>query len=798
MNFWLNLSKPVKIIFVGVLVVFIALGAYLLLWSKSATVTPQLKDFSKQPRPAPILPAGKQIYEVIQQDFTYQPKIRFVSLDPVDPKPGEEQKITVQIDAYSKPTTVSVAAGSGTKEIPLKELQGKTLNLTRRYFVGEDNNLVSYSGQKIYREEITNKFNRQAGIGAISINESTSTYVGPGPAPTSTKISAESKPLELKTDLKTYEFSGSWKADGNYSNSPSLSILVKEESSKMVKVTSPEIAKLVKEKGEKFAYSYAKKNNIKTFIDKPFTETLYSNASFGWSTSCQSPLGGNWELSEQCAVTYLDGSDGGNILISQTGKMVSDADLVVNPGKSIVFSRDGQIIINTSKSIKESYLWKKVTDRSGVEEIVAGSKPKGEYFRRYMFNSEDPEFRGLNANGQIYIVPKGKQQFSVSGGDPNAPKIIQVDIDPLDVRPGDVQKMKIVVQSGNGISEVKAKIETDKGYVDVPLSFEGKTAEADIVPNPYFVNERNELVIAPVKRQAEKLAESSIIKTTSADAGDKLTYSGSWLVKDTIAKKYRTTFIVKDSAQKENSITMAWSDPCGTAYSYQDSLYTSNCTTYGTQGNARGNLTIGRVSPAANPTITLQNGGNLFVSTGYSISLVGTSKIVVNTGAQIRISYVSAVDQDQDGYAVGNITLTDTAPTGYYRDLKTTNESWADCVDSDAAVHPGASGSTEPGSNGWDWNCDGYITMNTTVFSASCDGDNGCAVCTYYYLYCESTSCAYGGYTAGVAGGSSCGCWNDWIDGCTSGGGPGIGGCDYGSCSGYYPNVVDSVCIVCG
>lgn len=110
MNFWLNLSKPAKIIFATILLLAIAFGVYLLFWSKVAITTPQLKDFSKQLRPAPMLPTGKQVYEVIQQDFTYQPKVRFVSLDPVDPKPGEEQRVTVQVDAYSRPVQVNVLA----------------------------------------------------------------------------------------------------------------------------------------------------------------------------------------------------------------------------------------------------------------------------------------------------------------------------------------------------------------------------------------------------------------------------------------------------------------------------------------------------------------------------------------------------------------------------------------------------------------------------------------------------------------------------------------------------------------
>lgn len=796
MNFWLNLSKPKKIIAVAIFVLLLGIGLYLL-FPNIFMASPQLKDFSKQPRPAPILPTGQQTYEIIQQDFTYQPKIRFVSLDPVDPKAGEEQKIIVQVDAYSKPVSVvaSVISDNEPKELRLSEVQNSTLNLKQRYFVGDDNNLVSYADQKVYREDIANKLNARISP-SNTITTSSAKYVidekWPVASTTLVLNTGEAKQIDPKTELRSYEYAVTWTATKDFSDNPAIGIAVVEEFSETITQSNPALKLDPKVGLTPEIIAFSKKNNIPTTISTETKQTLFAGASFGWRSACQTPLADNWELGEDCVVGYPDGVEGGNLLVKSAGILLAEADIAINPGKSIIISNDGKIIINKSKEIKESYIWKKVSDGAGTEEVLDIKSPGREYLRRYLFDDGKPEeFTGLNANGQIFKIKTGKNQFTVSGGRDDAPKIIQGEIDPLDVRPGDTQTMKIVVQSDKEIASVIAQIETDKGIVEVPMKFEGKTAQKDILPNPYFVNEKKELVILPVKKASDDIAESSFIKVSEAIGAERLTYSGSWVVKDTVAKKYRTKISVKDVDGGENSITMAWSDPCGTNLSYTDSLYVSNCTTAVSQGNSRGNLAIGRVSPAANPTITINNGGILFAEEGYAISLVGTSSIVVNTGGQIRIAYTSARDEDSDNYAIGSVTFNATPPASPFRSLKTVSLSWTDCRDTDPLVNPGAGPQEYSGSNGWDWNCNGIIN-SYGAFTAGCGGIDG--ICSYY------GSCAYGGFTAGYVN-ASCGCTYDYADGCTGPfAGPGGGGCvspNVGYCDSSTYNITGSGCMPC-
>lgn len=798
MNFWLTLSKTKKIIAVAVLILLLGVGLYLV-FSNIPTGSPELKDFSKQPRPAPILPMGQQTYEVIQQDFTYQPKIRFVSFDPVDPKEGQEQKIIVQIDAYFKPASViaSVISNNEPRELKLSEVQNASLNLKQKYFVGDNNNLVSYDNQKVYREDVANKLNSRTLFAANTVATSSAKYLmderWPVLATTTEVATGESPQINPKNELQSYEYSVVWNVPKDFSDNPAIGISVKEEFSEVVTQSNPALKIDPKVGLTPEIAAFSKKNNIPTTISVEVKQTLFARANFSWRETCQIPFADNWELGEDCVVGYPDGIEGGNLLVKSAGTLLAEADFAINPGKSIIISNDGKIIINKSKEIKEAHIWKKVSDGAGTEEILSIESPGREYLRRYLFDDgKEGELTGLNANGQIFKIKTGKNQFTVSGGRDDAPRIIQGEIDPLDVRPGDTQRMKIVIQSEKEIASVIAQIETDKGIVEVPLVFEGKTAQKDILPNPYFINEKRELVILPIQKASDNIAKSSIIKVSEAIGADRLTYSGSWIVKDTIAKKYRTKISVVDVDGIENSITMAWSDPCGTANSYSDTLYISNCTTAVVQGNSKGNLAVGRVSPVANPTITLNTNGILYVEQGYTLSLIGTSQIVVN-GGTIRIAYSSALDQDGDNYAIGSIALTDTPATGYYRTLnRVAAMNWTDCNDTDALVNPGAGPQTYAGSNGWDWNCDGYVSKWATTFTAGCGGIDG--ICSYY------GSCAYGGFTQGASPGY-CGCDNDYIDGCTGPfAGPGGGGCvdpHVGLCDSSVPNVVDYTCVEC-
>ncbi|MEK7464390.1 MAG: hypothetical protein AAB617_01280, partial [Patescibacteria group bacterium] len=163
------------------------------------------------------------------------------------------------------------------------------------------------------------------------------------------------------------------------------------------------------------------------------------------------------------------------------------------------------------------------------------------------------------------------------------PRFVSGEINPPDVHVGDIQRFKIVVESPSPIVSVVADIETDNGIKNLPLT-----------------NTRNQ-----------------------ENGGG--VWIGEWKVYDTHDTFYHTTFVARDQAGNENSLTLAWSDVCGIPFSGNWPM-TSACTissadgvigTVALQANA-GNLTINS-SFGTNGSITINSGTSIVVGATISV-----------------------------------------------------------------------------------------------------------------------------------------------------------------------------------
>ena len=157
-------------------------------------------------------------------------------------------------------------------------------------------------------------------------------------------------------------------------------------------------------------------------------------------------------------------------------------------------------------------------------------------------------------------------------------------------------------------------------------------------------------------------------------------------------------------------------------------------------------------------------------------------------GASSKTTYYQDLDGDKYGNAKMSMTVCGAAPTGYVSNA-------TDCCDADANAHPGqtaffttpdACGSSQV-PNGFDYNCDGTATTESSVLNASCVSmlsTVGCGPCPM--CYCNSTNGA-----TPVCGSTSCftytssGCGTSRTQGaqgfdgmCVAGGGGGPSGTD--------------------
>lgn len=297
--------------------------------------------------------------------------------------------------------------------------------------------------------------------------------------------------------------------------------------------------------------------------------------------------------------------------------------------------------------------------RDVADAPTAGSPEPGE---------AEPSRWATLPDGRTYPViepPEGRQEYKISSRGGVYPRFASAVIDPPKVAVGETQFMRVVVESDAEVVSVVAEIETDNELQNIPLELVEVAALAreEIVNRKYIVRDDGALVINNGESSALAFLESLVRRAEAQDV-KKFTFEGEWIVRDTHVKTYYTKFIARDELGREDSVTMAWLDPCS-GTSDTDSTLSSNCTVGAgvVDGIDNGNLTIN-----GGVTLTLNGGspGATFVwNSGRSITASGT--ILIGDGAQLVQSNLWAFDADRDGVRESNTwAYGNSAPSGSY------------------------------------------------------------------------------------------------------------------------------------
>jgi len=233
------------------------------------------------------------------------------------------------------------------------------------------------------------------------------------------------------------------------------------------------------------------------------TATATTSTSSGGSSSGGSSGNGTPVITLSGSASVSIGSGSVYSDPGATAKDAEDGDLtnkIVVGGDTINYNIPGDYRITYN-----------VTDSSGkkAKEVV-----------RTVTVTSPPEYPVSQQQPNYPLAPAGQTvSYSVSNASDADPKFVSVEIKPLHVYVGDTQTFTVKVSSASGVKSVESTTELDTTTLDLPLT-----------------------------------------KTASDASGD--TYSASWIVYDTHTQIYHTTFTAKSNGGKENSITMAWSDPC--------------------------------------------------------------------------------------------------------------------------------------------------------------------------------------------------------------------------------------------
>lgn len=233
------------------------------------------------------------------------------------------------------------------------------------------------------------------------------------------------------------------------------------------------------------------------------------------------------------------------------------------------------------------------------------------------------------------------EHFTFSGG--ATPRFISADIQPRDVKVGDTQLLRATVSDADGIFSVIVRTELDHSVKSLALE-----------------------------------------PQAGAQAGcTECTWSISWSVNDTSNRTYHTIFTARSTTGRENTVTIAWTDPCSPPLGGSWTLDAGSCTFSGVNGVDGGNLTIdsGRTMTLAAGTTFAHNLGTsiTFGSGGGSIAR-GDNTVIKRTNLWIK-------DADGDGVAPNTTDqlAQDTQPSTY-RDRSTASGT-ADCDDAAANTY---------------------------------------------------------------------------------------------------------------
>lgn len=233
----------------------------------------------------------------------------------------------------------------------------------------------------------------------------------------------------------------------------------------------------------------------------------------------------------------------------------------------------------------------------------------------------------LSAEAQSYYVQS----------DDKYPKFLEVVIDPLDVKVGDTQKMILKLEDPSGIEWVKAEIEHDAGKDEVGL----KVTEEE---NTWF---------------------------------------GTWKVHSTHSETYHTTFVAQNKKGEQNSITLAWSDPCAPPNG-GDWTLDGNCAISGVNGVDNGDFTVD-----GGYNLIIQNGATFAWNPGQSI-IITNGTITINDGGQLRQTNLWMKDADSDTYSLpGTSQLAQNSDLPNYARRYTIVQGKYDCDDENTLIYPG-------------------------------------------------------------------------------------------------------------
>jgi membrane-bound inhibitor of C-type lysozyme len=222
-----------------------------------------------------------------------------------------------------------------------------------------------------------------------------------------------------------------------------------------------------------------------------------------------------------------------------------------------------------------------VTDKNGVSDTKV---------RKIVVDAPAP--LSLDAQTPRYALsPAGENaDLAITSSNNADPKFTSVRITPLHVYVGDTQTLTVVLTSSVPVTTVTATMVLDNQTVTIPLS-----------------------------------------KSAADPSGN--TYQASWVVFDTHVATYKTTFTARNEAGKENSTTLAWSDPCAGVMQGADSSLSGNCSVSAVSGLDGGNLTIPQ-----GVTLTLGSGAVWVWNPGTSVTVKGA--IAVSGTASAKKGYL--------------------------------------------------------------------------------------------------------------------------------------------------------------
>src|SRR3989338_6157653 len=320
-----------------------------------------------------------------------------------------------------------------------------------------------------------------------------------------------------------------------------------------------------------------------------------------------------------------------------------------------------------------------------------------------------------------------------------SPKFLDSKIEPYDVHVGDTQNMTLIIEDANEVKSVIAEIKHDLGSDEVRL----------------------------------KLVKSD---------GKKSVWFGQWEVKNTHSATYHTTFTAIDKSGNNNSITLAWTDPCTVPISGTWTV-DGNCIMSGVNGVEEGDIIV-----PADFTITIDTSATFVFNPTRKIMLSGGS-IAIAPESSIKKTKLWALDADNDHFAgTTNLVASDSSPGASYVRKSTLNAVSADCNDADISkwrlgyfdsdgdgygagsqvcvgndikyvdnsqdcydssfiVNPPQTNyyTTNRGDGSFDYNCDGTASKNPALdcyWGRTNANDAGCSIGLTHAGYCDRDVCA--------------------------------------------------------